>query len=266
MVATRLMTRLREHDWLAVVIELLVVVLGILIALQVSNWNQARLDRARAHDYYARIHAELSTDLKTMDVTLAFWTRVSGYGQQAIAHGETGALVDRSNWKTVLAYYQASQTFPFVETSSAYTEMRTAGELGLIADQTLRTQLEGYYSLSGVGGQSIIHEQAPVYRQQVRGLTPWPVQQYIWSHCFRESSFLAQEFVDCPSPISERDAATILARYEQSPTLLGNLRYWMSQLGVSSLVLVNDRREANGLANEVARQGKLRGSAQATTP
>ena len=62
---------------------------------------------------------------------------------------------------------------------ASFTEMRSAGELGLIADENLRGRLGDYYSLSGVCGESIIREQDPAYRQQVRGLTPWPVQQYI---------------------------------------------------------------------------------------
>jgi len=255
--ASRLIARLREHDWLAVAIELVVVVVGILIALQVSNWNQGRLDRARAQGDYARIHSELLTDGENIDTTLAFWAKVSEYGRAAIAYGESATLVEGSAWKTVLAYYQASQTFPFVQTDSAYTEMRSAGDLGLIADQRLRAQLENYYSLSGVGGQSIIHEQDPAYRKQIRGMTPWPVQQYIWSHCFTESSYLTQQFVDCASPIGESEAAAILASYKQSPTLLDNLRFWMSQLGISSLVLANDLRDATQLATVVARQGNI---------
>lgn len=51
----KLALRLRAYDWMAVVIELLVVVVGILIALEVSNWNQARADHARAEGYYRRL-------------------------------------------------------------------------------------------------------------------------------------------------------------------------------------------------------------------
>lgn len=257
MATTRLIQRLREHDWLAVLVELAVVVLGILIALQVSNWNQARIDRTRAHDYTARIHGELLTDRQNMDVTLAFWAKASDYGREAIAHGETGALVDGSPWKTVLAYYQASQTFPFVGTDSAFTEMRGAGDLGLIADPRLRARIASYYSPSGIGGQSIIHEQDPEYRRQVRGLTPWSVQEYIWDHCFSGSGFFTEQFVDCPSPISDQEATAILSRYQQDPTLLDHLRFWMSQLRISSLVLVNDRREASNLAAAVGREAGL---------
>jgi hypothetical protein len=99
----RLATRLRSYDWTAAVIELLIVVVGILIALQVSNWNQSRLDHTRADSYYRRLHAELVADRHNIDNALSFWKKVSDYGHAAIANGESGQRVDGSNWKTVLA-------------------------------------------------------------------------------------------------------------------------------------------------------------------
>jgi len=250
---SRLGTRLRTYDWTAAPIELVIVVAGILIALEVSNWNQNRQDLARADGYYRRIHADLSTDGKSFGTTLAYWGTVSSYGRAAIAYGENGQLVDGSAWKTVLAYYQASQTLPFVPSDASFTEMRSAGELGLIADENLRGRLEDYYSLSGVGGESIIREQDPAYRQQVRGLTPWPVQQYIWDRCYRESSYADQEFIDCPSPISEQEALAILSSFKVAPSLLDNLRAWMSTLRISEIVLNNSHRTEQRLAADVER-------------
>lgn len=248
---SKLGTRLRTYDWTAAVIELVIVVVGILIALEVSNWNQDRVDRARADSYQRRIRADLMADNRSVDTTLAFWNKVSGYGRAAIAHGENGQLVDGSAWKTVLAYYQASQTMPFVASDDAFSEMRSAGDLGLIADERLRTQLEDYYSMSGVGAQSIIRQQDPAYRKQIRGLTPWPVQQYIWSHCFSETAYATQEFVDCPSPISQQAAATILSSFRLDRSVLDNLRTWMSTLRVSEIVLDNNRRTGQRLAAQV---------------
>ena len=248
----RLARRMRDYDWAAAFIELLIVVVGILIALRVSNWNQERVDHARAQGYYRRIHADLLTDRRSIDITLAYWSKVSAYGSGAIAYGETGTLVDGSQWKTVLAWYQASQIFPFELASTTFEEMRSSGDLGLIADEKLRKELADYYRLSGTGVQAMIMNHNPVYRKQIRGLTPWHVQEYIWSHCFRETSFANQHLLDCPSPIGDREAAAILETYRQSPTLLDHLRTWMSTLRVSEIILDNTRTTAARLAVEVA--------------
>jgi|SRR6185437_8618455 len=249
---SKLAARLRKYDWMAAVIELLIVIVGILIALQVSNWNQDRVDHAHAQQYYRRLHADLLVDRRDMDLTQAFWAKVGGYGDAAMANGETGKLVDGSEWKTVLAWYQAGQILPFELSNTTYNEMRSGGDLALIADENLRKQLAEYYRLSDNGIVANLLHHDPVYRLQVRGLTPWPVQQYIWSHCFSETSeVITQQLIDCPSPISEQQAAAILAGYRQSLSLLQNLRSWMAILQVSHYALAAARDDALHLTSGI---------------
>jgi hypothetical protein len=239
--------RLREHDWVSAAIELVIVIVGILIALQVSNWNQGRLDRARAQDDYRRIHADLETDVQRIAVTHAFYTTVSDYGSAALANGEEGRLVDGSNWKTLLAWYQASQILPFELEDTSFAEMRDAGDLGLIADEGLRGRLAVYYRSTGSGVTAALMQHNPQYRVQVRGITPSKIQEYIWAKCFVQLGGVNQKLVDCPSPISEAEAAAVLATYHGTPQLLDNLRYWHTWLGVSDKFMnnaLNDQAKA----------------------
>lgn len=252
----KLAARLRSYDWTAAVIELAIVVVGVLVALQVSNWNQDRIDRARAQRDYQRIHAELLTDGKAMEETLAFWQVVSAYGAAAIANGESGQRVEDSNWKTVLAWYQASQLMPFELEDTTFVEMRDSGDLTLIADENLRKRLADYYRLTSSGIRANILRHDPVYRMQIRGLTPWHVQQYIWEHCFRQLDATRQQLIDCPSPISEAEAATVLDTYRHSDSLLQNLRFWMSTLKVSGIVIANSHGAETKLAADVEAAGR----------
>jgi len=247
----KLATRLRAHDWTAAVIELLIVVVGILLALQVSNWNQDRLDRVRTDNYYRRLHDNLVTDRHAMDAALAFWRQVSGYGRDAMAFAETGQRVDGSSWKTVLAYYQASQIMPFELEDTSFLEMRDTGDLALIGNEALRNRLADYYRLTSTGTRANILRHDPEYRRQVRGLTPWSVQQYIWEKCFRQLAGTSQELIDCPAPISEAASAQLLDSYRNADTLLPTLRYWVATLRVSEIVLAESRAKVIGLEHEV---------------
>ena len=47
MILRRAIDRLKRHEWMAVAIELLIVILGVLIGIQASNWNEARIERQR---------------------------------------------------------------------------------------------------------------------------------------------------------------------------------------------------------------------------
>ena len=248
----KLATRLRAHDWTAAVIELVIVVVGILIALQVSNWNQERHDRARADGYYRRLHDSLETDRQSMDAALAFWRQVADYGRGAMAFADNGRLVGGSNWKTVLAYYQASQIMPFELEDTTFREMRDTGDLALISDEGLRNRLADYYRITGDGGmRNSILRHDPDYRRAVRGLTPWDIQQYIWDKCFRQLRGVRQELIDCPAPISDEASAALLETYRNSTTLLPHLRYWVATLSVSDLVITDTRKSATGLTREL---------------
>ena len=237
MALVKLGRRLREHDWFAAGIELLIVIVGILIALQVSNWNQDRQDHALARQYAERLHGELQADLRDMALTREFWLKVADYQAQASAHAETGKLTDGSAWKTLLAYYQSSQLRPFELEDTTFTELRDAGELRLLGDDNLSKGLADYYRNTGSGMIGEILRHNPVYRMQIRGLTPYPVQEYIWAHCWRQRYGADQELIDCPSPIPEEQAAAIISTYRSDPALLQNLRFWRAQMHVSVIIV-----------------------------
>ena len=60
MILRRLAEAMREHKWTTVVIELMIVVLGIFIGLQVDGWNEYRKDRIEEQIILARLAAEIA--------------------------------------------------------------------------------------------------------------------------------------------------------------------------------------------------------------
>jgi hypothetical protein len=253
----RLAQRLREHDWFTSAIELTIVVLGILLALQVSNWNQARLDANRTRAYLVRIVADLETDLRVNGNRERFLAHVRRYGQQALAHADTGALVEGSAWKTVLAYFQAGQFYAYSREASTFDEMRDAGDLVLIRDPQLRSQLAFYFeSSTNRTADSMIMNLVPQYRQDIRSVTPIAVQDYIWSHCFRllPGSGRDQRMLDCPSPIEDTEARRVLSDYGRYPDLARELRFWLSNQHIAALTAPEDRRDALQLKASVERE------------
>ena len=46
MILSRTIEHLKQQHWTGVFIELVIVILGVFIGLQVQDWNQARQDRA----------------------------------------------------------------------------------------------------------------------------------------------------------------------------------------------------------------------------
>ncbi|MDG1995702.1 MAG: hypothetical protein P8J14_04345 [Emcibacteraceae bacterium] len=63
MILRRMSDAVKRQDWFQVTIEILIVVIGIFLGLQVSEWNEARKDNAREGEYLTRL-------LKDIDVSI----------------------------------------------------------------------------------------------------------------------------------------------------------------------------------------------------
>jgi hypothetical protein len=254
MILRRIVEHLRTQNWVAIAIDFVIVVLGVFVATQVSNWNDANRDRRRGQTYLESIHGELLTDATAIERRVAFWRQVSGEGEAALAYAEHGTLKDGSAWQTVLAFFQASQIWPYTATDTTYSELTGAGELGLIRDREMRAALADYYVVRK-GRLDPIFAAMPRYREDIRGLTPMDVQSYIWSHCHRsslEGAQETQELLPCESPISEAEAREILRGYVAAPEVLRGLRYFMSTMRVQSDLSSHDRDVALQLAERIA--------------
>lgn len=59
MILQHIAASLRKRDWGTVVLEVLIVVVGIFIALQVDDWNAARKDRIEEAQFLSRLHDDI---------------------------------------------------------------------------------------------------------------------------------------------------------------------------------------------------------------
>ncbi|VAV98828.1 hypothetical protein MNBD_ALPHA05-846 [hydrothermal vent metagenome] len=251
MISRRITEHVKAQNWFAVGIDFIIVVVGVFIGLQVSNWNDARADQVRAHEFLERLHSDLAGDASSIRVRIEFNEDVLGYANQALAYAEENPSVRNADWPTVLAFFQASQLFPYSSINATYDELRSAGELGLINNQNLRAALAVYY-ITGSGVQaSYIIRLVPEYRKTIRGLTPSVVMRHIWDKCHDESGFEQQRLLPCETPIPENQTQSILAAYLDNPDMLAQLRFWISTLITLQNLLAENEKIALDLAAQI---------------
>lgn len=232
MISRRIIAHVRAQDWFAILIDLVIVVVGVFIGIQVANWNEGRAERARAHGYLERIGSDLVTDIESYRDRQAFWNRVAAYGATGLRYAETGDADGRDPWKLLLAYFQASQVAEFWSTDTTYEELKSAGELRLLADVGLRERLARYYTNAANPALT----ERPAYRMHVRGLIPLDLQHHIWDNCYGSNADGEQEFHDCESPTDEARVAVVVDAIRRDEALMAELRYWMSTMRVAGII------------------------------
>jgi len=251
MILRRLAENLKQQHWTAIWIEFVLLVVGVFLGIQVANWNQSRHDASQARENLQRIETDLASDQAALQRRVVFWRQVADYGHGAIRYAETGQLVDGSAWKTLLSFYQASQLFPYVPADTTYQELRSAGELGLFADPDLRTALADYY-VNGAGyAANFLFRLEPEYRKQVRGHTPTIASAHVWAHCHQTPAPDQQRLIDCDSPMSEAEAQAVLDGYLADPSLLLELRFWITNLEVMTELVSQHQVAARALAGRL---------------
>jgi len=70
MILRRVIAHFRKQEWTAIGIDFVIVVVGVFVATQVTDWNNARLERAEYLRAVERLDAEISANLEIIDGTL----------------------------------------------------------------------------------------------------------------------------------------------------------------------------------------------------
>lgn len=72
MILRRVIEHFRKQEWTAIFLDFVIVVVGVFVAAQVSNWNADRLTAARQEALLVDLADDLRSDLEEIDVTLQF--------------------------------------------------------------------------------------------------------------------------------------------------------------------------------------------------
>ena len=145
MILKRFSERLRAQDWVAVAIELAVVVAGILLALQVDQWASDRAERQRERAYLERLADDLRAEQDGVRAAETFArNRLEAVSLlEAIARGErVDSEPPRIPWAVETASWRS---FP---KTNAYVvnELQASGQMGLLRSVALRNALADHYA------------------------------------------------------------------------------------------------------------------------
>ena len=258
MIVSRFTQNIRKQNWFAVIVDVLVVIVGIFLGLQVTNWQADITEQKTAEKYLVRLSSDLQDDLQRMRHTEQFWRIIKNYTEQSLNYLEEPEKNTRTSWNIVLGFFQASQIDPFQVNDITYNELQQAGQLSLLENHVLRQKLAEYYSFNGSDIGSELMRYVPAYRKRIRGFMPSIVTDYIWKNCYSNdninNNISTQKLVDCESPISEEQNQRILDNIKSDQETLWSLRFWYSTQTSALQFLPTNRETAIELRQSVQQE------------
>ncbi|MEM7327348.1 MAG: DUF6090 family protein [Pseudomonadota bacterium] len=143
MLLRRIAKHVKDQNWFAVALDFVIVVAGILIAFQITNWNEARVEAKREQVLLERLHLDFEG--------------IVAWGDRAMpwvddAPDNVSRLIDqiRSDAEPEFddAFRRSAQASVFIyaafEMSPTYQELVSTGTLSRISNPELRDTLASY--------------------------------------------------------------------------------------------------------------------------
>ncbi|WP_412069180.1 hypothetical protein [Rubrivirga sp. IMCC43871] len=139
----RLTEAVREQNWFAVGLEVLIVIVGVVVGFQVTGWGQARSDAAREQTYLRQLAADLAETERIITATdssrYAQWLPAASRLLRSFGHSPKPPA------DSVLAWFPDAWTLasrrPVLGTTHS---LIGSGDLNLIRDDSLRTAIVAY--------------------------------------------------------------------------------------------------------------------------
>jgi hypothetical protein len=139
MIFSRLKTAIREQNWVAVAIEIIVVVLGVVIGFQITDWGARRADLAAEKSYLTQISADL---LDTKRLQEAFDRELSGSENAAHLLFDSFRKIDPLSDDSVLILMSdVWELVAIPPTVGNITALINTGDLKLIRNDSLRLRI-----------------------------------------------------------------------------------------------------------------------------
>lgn len=146
MLLRRIADHLKAQNWTAVVLDFIIVVVGVLIGIELSNWNEDRLRKADDARYLVRIEQDLAAMKERMGRSRKRTAELRDAGITTLTalNQCRDDPEERETYRTIFLGYQISP--PLRIYRAAYDEMTAVGAFARIEDEMLKNAIVNVYA------------------------------------------------------------------------------------------------------------------------
>jgi hypothetical protein len=244
----------KDQNWIAIGIDFFIVVVGVFIGLQVSNWNDEKIERHRADEYSVRLVEELRTEYEYSMSLLQYYTQTREAG--IIAYNGLSGRSEYPPETILINAFRASQYNWYERRRSVFDEIVSTGSLHLVSNLALRSTSVSFYNTPLF---SILQDegQYSAYRELFREIIEPHVHDELLLNCGDKeyegkmgTRFLVTLGYSCKINLSEQDISSSIEVLRSESKVVKALRLRNAQIAGR----INDLQttlESSGILNLV---------------
>ncbi len=182
MILRRITEHVKAQNWFAVGLDFFIVIVGVFIGTNVTNWNDGRISHERSQEYSERLQNDLRVEYEYA-VSLQEYFRDAKEASTIAFDGlsRPGEIDDRT---ILINIFRASQFQWYERRNATFNELVSSGELNLILDPVLRETAVKFYSNStNVFEINISNAHKSEFRQLVDEIIDPDVRSILQTEC-----------------------------------------------------------------------------------
>ena len=137
----RLRHALAEHNWLSVVVEILIVTVGVLLAFQIEQWGQGRQRAREERQFLERLYREYARAIEDLNFVIHrnHDRTMNDLRKAFAARGDQARLEEYASTNNFGCFAGYIRSTPFSDT--AFQELVSSGRLSMISNADLRARI-----------------------------------------------------------------------------------------------------------------------------
>lgn len=247
MLLRRITEHTKDQNWFAIGIDFAIVVVGVFIGIQVSNWNESLGFEKREETLMSELRGEIVKNIADVQVKGDAFLVGAASARRVLDRVDRGAAPCADDcWSIVVDLMHASQWQQIISSWSIYDELRREG---LPSDRRIIEYVEKYKTYNHQ--VAIVLEIPPHYRTLVRRLIPIDVQDAYWDSCYKIEDAVELYLYPCPTP---DDLSIDPAKIDEilgNPEIVPALREWTSIARIVGTTLTEPQK---ALGRDILRQ------------
>jgi len=125
--------------------EIVLVVIGILIALQINNWNEERKKRDTEINYLIALKSEFTKNLEIVNESIETYESLLSSAESVLRWTGENNIPDSETEATVKLAGSMQNTTKYVPSPGILTDLINSGNLSIISRSKLRNQLSEWF-------------------------------------------------------------------------------------------------------------------------
>ena len=237
MILRRFIKNINEQNWFVVWLDVFVVMVGIFLGMQVTNWNEERKENSLRKIYNERLIVDFNNELRGAKARIDYFNGTKLYGYQALDFLNEPSSQRVPTTDIIVAFMMASGRWENSSNQNTYNELINSGRIHLLGSFKLRDVINQYYSDNST--RMVEFARMSAYFISIRSIIHPDVQETILNNCEKiEGVLQVTIFIkqSCNIEMKAKNVLETMKKIEAHPTLKSELNYLISQLRYNNAI------------------------------